>query len=61
MKKSNVITKKQAVSHYRTQTALAKALGVTKGAVSQWPEGPLPRVHQLALRYEIAPDVFGAK
>lgn len=55
------ITKEQAVAHFKTQTALAEALGVTKGAVSQWKDGePIPENHALKLRYEIAPEAFQA-
>jgi DNA-binding transcriptional regulator YdaS (Cro superfamily) len=32
------LTKQQAVAIFETQTALASALGITKGAVSQWPD-----------------------
>lgn len=32
------LTKPQAVAIFGTATALADALGLTKGAISQWPE-----------------------
>jgi DNA-binding transcriptional regulator YdaS (Cro superfamily) len=32
------LTKQQAVAIFDTQKALAEALGLTKGAVSQWPD-----------------------
>jgi transcriptional regulator with XRE-family HTH domain len=31
------LTKQQAISIFKTGTALASALGITKGAISQWP------------------------
>lgn len=34
----NIKTKSQAIELFRTATALAKALGITKSAVGQWPE-----------------------
>jgi DNA-binding transcriptional regulator YdaS (Cro superfamily) len=34
----NHLTKQQAVGIFGTATALADALGITKGAVSQWPD-----------------------
>lgn len=34
----NHLTKQQAVSIFGTAKALADALGLTKGAVSQWPD-----------------------
>lgn len=51
------ITKEQAVALYGTQVALAKALNITKGAVSQWPDGePIPEKQALLLAYVIRPD-----
>jgi len=36
---------------------LAAALGITKQAVSSWdPDKPIPKVHELVLRYEILPS-----
>jgi DNA-binding transcriptional regulator YiaG len=59
MKTEIKITKEQAVALYPTQTALARALGITKGAISQWPDGkPIPEVQALKLRYQLHPEVF---
>lgn len=55
-----VITKAEAVAHFGTQSALAAALGITRSAVCQWADGPIPKEHELRLRYEIAPEVFKA-
>ena len=43
--------KKTAISLYGTQTALAKALGITKQAISQWDDGQIPELQELKLRY----------
>ena len=43
------------------KTELAKALGITKQAVSQWKGEDVPTVYELRLRYEILPDVFGSR
>lgn len=59
MEKTPRITKRQAVAAYKTQTALAQALGISKSAVSQWPDGPIPELHALKLRYQLKPDQFG--
>ncbi|CAM2143733.1 transcriptional repressor of cell division inhibition gene dicB [Pararobbsia alpina] len=32
------LTKQQAITIFGTGTALARALGITKGAISQWPD-----------------------
>ena len=32
------LTKQQAIAIFGTGTALANALGLTKGAISQWPQ-----------------------
>jgi len=54
-----VITKEQAVAIFDSQAALARALGITRGAVSQWKAGePIPENCALKLRYEIAPKAF---
>jgi len=61
MAEKTVITKEQAVALFGSQIALAKALGITKGAVSQWRDGePIPEAQALKLRYEIAPEAFQA-
>ena len=39
--------KKTAVEYYGSATALARALGVTDGAVSQWEAVPILRQYQL--------------
>tara|TARA_R110000737_G_C14241898_1_gene424933 strand:+ start:103 stop:318 length:216 start_codon:yes stop_codon:yes gene_type:complete len=57
MKKTQ-ITKNQAIQLYGSQSKLAKALSITKGAVSQWPEGPIPEKQALKLIYELKPDAF---
>ena len=54
------IYKRDAVAAYRTQQALADALGISRTAVSMWADDkPIPREHALALRYELKPDLFG--
>lgn len=57
MKKTH-ITKTQAIQLYGTQSKLAKALSITKGAVSQWPEGPIPEKQALKLIYQLKPEAF---
>ena len=54
-----MITKQQAIQHFGNSTKLAKALGITKGAVSQWKE--IPEYQLLRLRYEVAPELFKGK
>lgn len=57
-----MITKEKAVEAFGSQVALARALGITRGAVSQWPAGkPIPEVHALRLKHELRPDIFGPK
>ncbi len=59
MSSATVITKEQAIALYESQSALARALGITKGAVSQWPDGKqIPENHALRLRYELKPEEF---
>lgn len=43
---------------FKTQKELAEKLDIGEPWVSRWPDnGPIPRVHELALRYELMPDV----
>lgn len=41
------MTKKEAVDHFGTATALAKALGITLEAVSQWQDVPMRRQYEI--------------
>jgi hypothetical protein len=54
------ITKAEVLRVYGTHQAAADALGITRTAVTMWPEDqPIPERHALRLRYELRPDVFG--
>lgn len=56
-----IITKEQALACYQGNgSALARALGISAAAVSQWPDGPIGQVHALKLRFLLKPDVFGS-
>lgn len=53
------IFKKDAVSIYGTQQALADALGISRSAVAMWADNrPIPAEHALRLRYELKPEAF---
>lgn len=48
----NIMTKAQAISLFRNAAHMATELGITRSAVSQWPdEGDIPRQHELTIRY----------
>lgn len=51
------ITKKDAISAFGDVAALAAALGITRAAIYQWPEGPIPELRQLKLIQQ-RPDLF---
>ncbi|MFA6180587.1 Cro/CI family transcriptional regulator [Acidithiobacillus sp.] len=55
--------KKEALRVFSTASALARAVGVTRSAVSQWPEKLTARVGDrviaAALRSGINPEIFG--
>src|SRR5215469_8706503 len=53
-----VISKKEAIALFSSAKELAKALGISKAAVSQWPDGPIPDNHDLRIRYELKPEHF---
>ena len=55
------IKKADAIRAYGTQQELADALGISRTAVTMWPDNkPIPAAHALRLRYELKPDIFGA-
>lgn len=54
-----IISKTDALQAYGGNgAALARALGLTKQAVSAMPEGPLLERHALKLRFVLKPEVF---
>lgn len=60
MANETAITRKQAAEALGGVPALAKALGISRSAVYQWPEDdPIPELQALRLRYELLPSVFG--
>jgi len=53
------ITKEQAIGIYLTQSNLARALGISRQAVSDWPNGkPIPEAQALKLRFILKPELF---
>lgn len=63
---SKPITKEEAISLFGSgrgaQKRLAEALGLSKQAVSDWADGaPIPKEHDLRLRYELKPEAFAKK
>lgn len=55
------ITKEQALAAYDGDTqALADALGITRSAIYQWTDGPIPEAQALKLRFVLKPDAFKA-
>lgn len=55
-----VIEKAAAMAAYEGNASeLARALGITPQAIYQWPDGPIPEVHALKLRFVLRPEVFG--
>jgi hypothetical protein len=54
------IYKRDVLAVYGTHEAAARALGITRGAVTMWPEDrPIPDRHALRLRFVLRPDIFG--
>ena len=43
------------------KTQLASALGVSKQAVSKWPDGILPDLREKQIRHEILPHIYKKK
>ena len=55
---SRRLSKKEAIALFSSAKELATALGISKSAVSQWPDGPIPDNHDLRIRYELKPEHF---
>jgi DNA-binding transcriptional regulator YdaS (Cro superfamily) len=55
---SRRLSKQEAIALFSTAKELAKALGISKSAVSQWPDGPIPDKHDLRIRYVLKPEHF---
>ena len=55
---SRRLCKHEAIALFSTAKGLATALGISKSAVSQWSEGPIPEIHDLKIRYELRPELF---
>jgi len=55
---SRRLHKKEAIALFSSAKELAQALGISKAAVSQWPDGPIPDNHDLRIRYELRPERF---
>lgn len=43
--------KREAIDQFGSAVALARALGITKQAVSQWSEEKIPEKQELRIRY----------
>jgi len=54
------ITKPEAVKLFGSQANLARALGISTAAVSQWSQGPIPKTQELRIRYELKPEAFSS-
>lgn len=52
-----MMTLKQALEHFEGKADLARALGVSRQAISNWDEDkPIPGFRELQLKYEILPS-----
>ena len=53
------LTKQGAIQLFDNRAQLARALGITRGAVTNWPEDkPIPINRELQLRLYICPEKF---
>lgn len=55
---SRRLSKKEAIALFSSAKELTTALGISKSAVSQWPDGPIPDKHDLRIRYVLRPEHF---
>lgn len=57
--KTFTLQKEVAIALYGNQSKLARALGVTRAAVSKWEDNkPIPQAQALRIRYELKPEAF---
>lgn len=55
-----MLTLIQILPHFKgRKIKVAKALGISKQAVSKWPDGVLPKERERQIREDILPDCFG--
>ena len=55
------ISKKDAIGMFRNKNRLAKALGITRQAIENWPDDqPIPEKQALKIRYQLRPELFNA-
>lgn len=53
------MTKREALKYFKTQVDIAKALGISKQSVAQWPmDDEIPELRALKLKYEIIPNIM---
>lgn len=53
-----MITKSKAVELFGSVSNLARALGISSQAVSQWPQDRIPEKHFLRIKHELRPKAF---
>jgi DNA-binding XRE family transcriptional regulator len=59
---SQPLTKSQAIAEFGgNQAELARALGLTRQAISRFKDGPLPERYDLKLRFVILPALRSSK
>jgi len=53
------LSKDKAISLFKNQSELARALGISSAAVAQWPDGkPIPEKQALKIRFVLKPEAF---
>lgn len=53
------MTKAEALQRFKNASQMAKALGITRSAVSQWPDdADIPREHELTILYVLKSEDF---
>lgn len=54
-----IITKEEAVALFGSKAELARALGINKASVTEWPDGkPIPERRALQIYYQLKPEAF---
>lgn len=52
------ITKRKLLTVFKSQSEVARKLGLDAPAVSKWPmDKPIPEKHELRLRYVLMPEI----
>jgi len=54
------LSKSEAVALFKNKAELARVLGISRAAVSKWPDEKIPEAQALKIRFVLKPEAFAA-